>query len=257
VSTELRQYDGRPPRFRGVSSIAAVDTGLSGLALCLFGGLCTRGQNEAADDCSIDVGEQVVPGGIPGWAASPVHGSSFQSAEVAFHWGAVPAISPPAYGLDHPDGAENLMVIGGGVLVATIGMVDQTGRPLLPLGGHGVSQKMTAICVVDKCLPFCWTNRESKYLSLPTRSLNACGRLGHDATVNRSSRLQRVLDCDAEYVTPLDMLAELRDDNKQLAAHMREHGLCDEHGDVASASLLENWIDEAERRTRPSCSRAR
>src|ERR1700730_16337058 len=64
------------------------------------------------------------------------------------------------------------------------------------------------------------------------------------------SRLQRVLDNDADYVTPLDMLAELRDDNKQLAAAMREApSLCDEHGDVASASLLENWIDEAERRT--------
>jgi starvation-inducible DNA-binding protein len=46
------------------------------------------------------------------------------------------------------------------------------------------------------------------------------------------------------------MLAELRDDNKRLTANMREtHGLCDEHGDVATASLLENWIDEAERRT--------
>jgi starvation-inducible DNA-binding protein len=63
-------------------------------------------------------------------------------------------------------------------------------------------------------------------------------------------RLQRVLDNDADFVTPLDMLAELRDDNKQLAASLREtHSLCDEHGDVASASLLENWIDEAERRT--------
>ena len=61
--------------------------------------------------------------------------------------------------------------------------------------------------------------------------------------------LQRFLDNDADYVTPLDMLAELRDDNKQLAANLRgTHGLCDEHGDVASASLLENWIDEAERR---------
>ena len=53
-------------------------------------------------------------------------------------------------------------------------------------------------------------------------------------------------------VTPeqgLDMLAELRDDNLQLVAHMREiHDLCDEHRDVASASLLENWIDEAEGR---------
>src|ERR1700720_500442 len=69
-------------------------------------------------------------------------------------------------------------------------------------------------------------------------------------SIGQIGRLQRVLDNDADYVTPLDMLAELRDDNKQLAAHLRgTHGLCDEHGDVASASLLENWIDEAERRT--------
>jgi starvation-inducible DNA-binding protein len=68
-------------------------------------------------------------------------------------------------------------------------------------------------------------------------------------SIGEINRLQRVLDNDADYVTPLDMLAELRDDNKQLAAAMREaHSLCDEHGDVASASLLENWIDEAERR---------
>jgi len=69
-------------------------------------------------------------------------------------------------------------------------------------------------------------------------------------SIGHIARQQRVLDNDAEYVTPLDMLAELRDDNKQLTAHMREtHDLCDEHGDVATASLLENWIDEAERRT--------
>src|SRR5262252_2862647 len=69
-------------------------------------------------------------------------------------------------------------------------------------------------------------------------------------SIGHIGRLQRVLDNDADYVTPLDMLAELRDDNKQLAAHMREtHGLCDEHNDVASASLLETWVDEAERRT--------
>src|ERR1700720_1846161 len=69
-------------------------------------------------------------------------------------------------------------------------------------------------------------------------------------SIGHIGRLQRLLDNDADYVTPLDMLAELRDDNKQLAAKLREtHGLCDEHGDVASASLLENWIDEAERRT--------
>src|SRR5713101_653484 len=68
-------------------------------------------------------------------------------------------------------------------------------------------------------------------------------------SIGHVGRLQRVLDNDADFVTPLDMLAELRDDNKQLAANLREtHGLCDEHGDVASASLIENWIDEAERR---------
>jgi starvation-inducible DNA-binding protein len=69
-------------------------------------------------------------------------------------------------------------------------------------------------------------------------------------SIGQIGRLQRVLDNDADYVSPLDMLAELRADNLELAAHMREtHELCDEHGDVASASLLENWIDEAERRT--------
>jgi starvation-inducible DNA-binding protein len=69
-------------------------------------------------------------------------------------------------------------------------------------------------------------------------------------SIGHVSRLQRVLDNDADFVTPMDMLAELRDDNKQLVANLREtHGLCDEHGDVASASLIEVWIDEAERRT--------
>jgi len=69
-------------------------------------------------------------------------------------------------------------------------------------------------------------------------------------SIGHIARLQRIEDNDADYVTPLDMLAELRDDNKQLAAAMREvHDLCDEHGDVATASLLENWIDETERRT--------
>jgi starvation-inducible DNA-binding protein len=68
-------------------------------------------------------------------------------------------------------------------------------------------------------------------------------------SIGQIGRMQRILDNDADYVTPLDMLAELRDDNKLLAASMREaHGLCDQHGDVASASLLETWIDEAERR---------
>jgi starvation-inducible DNA-binding protein len=69
-------------------------------------------------------------------------------------------------------------------------------------------------------------------------------------SVGQISRQQRIQDNDADFVTPLDMLAELRDDNLEMAEHMREtHDLCDEHGDVATASMLENWIDEAERRT--------
>jgi len=69
-------------------------------------------------------------------------------------------------------------------------------------------------------------------------------------SIGQISRQQRILDNDADYVTPLDMLAELRQDNLQLTASMREtHDLCDEYGDVATASLLEVWIDEAERRT--------
>ena len=69
-------------------------------------------------------------------------------------------------------------------------------------------------------------------------------------SIGQIGRAQRILDNDAEYVEPSDMLAELRDDNKDVAQRMREvHNLCDEHGDVATASLLEQWIDEAERRT--------
>jgi starvation-inducible DNA-binding protein len=69
-------------------------------------------------------------------------------------------------------------------------------------------------------------------------------------SIGHIARLQRVLDNDADFVTPLDMLAELRDDNRQLTANLREaHGVCDEESDVATASLLESWIDEAERRT--------
>ena len=69
-------------------------------------------------------------------------------------------------------------------------------------------------------------------------------------SIGHIKRLQRVLDNDAEYVEPEDMLAELCEDNKSLATRMREvHDLCNEHRDVASASLLEVYIDEAERRT--------
>jgi starvation-inducible DNA-binding protein len=68
-------------------------------------------------------------------------------------------------------------------------------------------------------------------------------------SIGHIARLQRVLDNDAEYVTPLDMLAELREDNSRLADRMRAaHATCDKRGDVATASLLEVWIDEAERR---------
>jgi starvation-inducible DNA-binding protein len=68
-------------------------------------------------------------------------------------------------------------------------------------------------------------------------------------SIGQISREQRLADNDADFVTPEDMLAELRDDNTRLAASMREaHDLCDEHGDVATTSLLENWIDETERR---------
>jgi starvation-inducible DNA-binding protein len=68
-------------------------------------------------------------------------------------------------------------------------------------------------------------------------------------SIGRIARTQRVLDNDAEYVEPLDMLAELAEDNRTLAARLREaHNVCDEHRDVATASLIEVWIDQTERR---------
>ena len=64
------------------------------------------------------------------------------------------------------------------------------------------------------------------------------------------ARRQRILDNEADYVDPKDMLAELRDDNKSLTVSLRQaHNVCDEYGDVATASLIENWIDETERRS--------
>ena len=69
-------------------------------------------------------------------------------------------------------------------------------------------------------------------------------------SVDHISRLQRVLDNDAEYVEPHDMIAELAEDNKTLTARLREaHNVCEEHRDVATTSLIEVWIDETERRT--------
>jgi starvation-inducible DNA-binding protein len=69
-------------------------------------------------------------------------------------------------------------------------------------------------------------------------------------SIGQIAQLQRVSDNDAEFVEPGDMLAELREDNKNLAAHLREaHNVCEEHRDLATASLIEVWIDETERRT--------
>jgi starvation-inducible DNA-binding protein len=69
-------------------------------------------------------------------------------------------------------------------------------------------------------------------------------------SIGHIARTQRISDNDAEYVEPSDMLAELREDNKTLAARLREaHDVCDDHRDIASASLIEVWIDETERRT--------
>jgi starvation-inducible DNA-binding protein len=68
-------------------------------------------------------------------------------------------------------------------------------------------------------------------------------------SIGEIARLQRIADNDADYVDPLDMVAELRSDNQALVASLREtHELCDEETDVATASLIENWIDQAERR---------
>jgi len=69
-------------------------------------------------------------------------------------------------------------------------------------------------------------------------------------SIGEIARLQRIADNDLDFVAPADMLAELRDDNIQLAASMREaHKIAEEFGDVATTSMLEVWIDEAERRT--------
>ena len=68
-------------------------------------------------------------------------------------------------------------------------------------------------------------------------------------SIGHIARLQRIPDNDAEYVTPKDMLSELREDERALVSSMRAvHTVCDDAGDVATASLLENWIDQGERR---------
>ncbi len=69
-------------------------------------------------------------------------------------------------------------------------------------------------------------------------------------SIGHIARTQRIVDNDAEYVEPSDMLAELCEDNKNVTANLREaHDVCDESNDIASASLIENYIDESERRT--------
>jgi starvation-inducible DNA-binding protein len=69
-------------------------------------------------------------------------------------------------------------------------------------------------------------------------------------SIGQIANLQRVRDNDAEFVEPSDMLAELQEDNRALAARLREaHNVCEEHRDIATTSLIEVWIDETERRT--------
>jgi starvation-inducible DNA-binding protein len=68
-------------------------------------------------------------------------------------------------------------------------------------------------------------------------------------SVGDIARRQRIADNDADFVHPHEMLAELREDNERLLASLRAlHDLCDEHNDIATASVLENWIDETEQR---------
>ena len=69
-------------------------------------------------------------------------------------------------------------------------------------------------------------------------------------SIGHIAKLQTIEDNDADFVPPAVMLKELMDDNKKVAARMREaHEVCDEHDDIASASLIENWIDQTEKRT--------
>jgi starvation-inducible DNA-binding protein len=69
-------------------------------------------------------------------------------------------------------------------------------------------------------------------------------------SIGHVGRVQRILDNDADFVSPSDMLSELADDNRRLTGFLRAtHVVCEDHNDVASASLIEVWIDEAERRS--------
>jgi starvation-inducible DNA-binding protein len=69
-------------------------------------------------------------------------------------------------------------------------------------------------------------------------------------SIGQIAKLQRISDNDADYVTPKDMLSELHEDEKALTLSMRAvHALCDDAGDIATASLLENYIDQSQRRS--------
>jgi starvation-inducible DNA-binding protein len=68
-------------------------------------------------------------------------------------------------------------------------------------------------------------------------------------SIGHIARIQRAKDNDRVYVEPIDMLADLREDNEELAARLREvQNIVDEHGDIGTVSLIESWIDETERR---------
>ena len=95
------------------------------MALCLFGGdIPEGGMDPLTIVVSFDVGEQVMPGSIPGWITSLVHEFGFDRAKAAFHRGVVPTISLAAHRLDHGGSIKDLAVIRGGILAAAIGMMD-------------------------------------------------------------------------------------------------------------------------------------
>jgi len=69
-------------------------------------------------------------------------------------------------------------------------------------------------------------------------------------SIGHIAKLQTIEDNDAEFVPPGVMLRELMNDNKKVAENMRKaHEVCDDHDDAASASLIENWLDQTEKRT--------
>lgn len=95
-------------------------------------------------------------------------------------------------------------------------------------------------------------DQSDQLLAMTDPIAERCRKLGGPTlrSIGHISRLQRIRDNDAGFVDPQDMLAELREDNMTLAARLREvHDLCDEQRDVATASLIEVWIDETEKRT--------